>query len=70
MSKKITVVISNKTGKIVVDFEGFPGDDCFTEAQKLKEKLAELGIEIDSKILERKTPQIPEVENPRLKERE
>lgn len=60
--KKVTVAI-DKNGKMLVDFQGFAGDQCFKEAAKLEEILAQLGVEADinSRV---KKPQIPESEGP------
>ena len=60
--KKITVAI-DKNGKMLVDFQGFVGKQCFEEAARLEELLMKLGVEAD--IANRtKKPQIPEFEGP------
>ncbi len=61
MSKKITVVIG-KNGKMLVDYSGYSGDECFEEAKKLKAHLKALGLELEDEAAERKPPEIPEME--------
>ena len=44
--RKISVTI-NKDGTTTTDFEGFTGPSCLSEADKLREKLALLGIVLE-----------------------
>lgn len=46
MSRKLQVVI-DKNGKIVESFSGFKGGTCYEEAQKLRDNLRELGVELE-----------------------
>lgn len=50
---KITINVLPE-GKIETDFEGFSGESCFAEADKLNEILKGLGVGISSKIVTRK----------------
>lgn len=53
MSKTITVEI--KGNEMTMEFGGYPGRECFDEADKLKAKLKTLGLEIDTiKVIDRR----------------
>ncbi len=43
MTRKIDVEIG-KGGKVTVEFSGFPGEDCFIEADAFRKALKELGL--------------------------
>ena len=60
MAKKIAVALSND-GRLLTDFDGFVGDDCLEEAERLRQELTKLGIKLEDVVLKRKAPQIPEV---------
>ncbi|HEB13574.1 MAG TPA: DUF2997 domain-containing protein [candidate division CPR3 bacterium] len=51
---KITINVS-PDGSIATDFEGFEGESCFAQADKLNEILKGLGVGISSKSVMRKT---------------
>lgn len=44
--RKVTVVVSND-GKIAMSFNGFTGNSCYDEAEKIKSYLATFGISVD-----------------------
>jgi len=54
MTRKIEVTIG-QNGEVVVEFSGFPGEECFTEAERLQALLASLGLEVDVKDVVRKS---------------
>ena len=43
--KKIEIIL--KDNKIEVDFEGFQGDFCYRESEKLQQELKKLGVSFD-----------------------
>ncbi len=46
--KSVKIVV--KDGKIIIDFNGFIGNECFVEHEKIQQLLKNLGIEyIDRK---------------------
>jgi len=51
--KEVKIII-DKNGKITIDFNGFVGDDCFKEREKLQKLLRKYGLEIDIEHEERK----------------
>ena len=51
--KEIKIII-DKNGKITIDFDGFRGDACFKEREKIVELLKKYGLEIDIEHEERK----------------
>lgn len=53
---RITINVSHE-GKIETDFEGFEGESCFAEADKLNVILKSLGVGVSSKIVTRKVPE-------------
>ena len=59
MGKKIVVAI-DKQGRLVTDFDGFQGEDCFAEADELQKKLEELGVKIKVETRKRKPPKVAE----------
>lgn len=61
MKKKIKLIFDEK-GNLVADFDGFTGDDCFAEAEKLRQALKKLGIEIEVTSMKRKPPGVPETD--------
>ena len=53
--RRIRITIDKKTGKVHWDYEGFVGDSCFEEAEKLKRLLKErFGIDVEYEQVERK----------------
>ncbi len=44
MIKRVNVAVGDD-GRIATDFEGFEGDTCLDEAEKLKAALRKLGVE-------------------------
>lgn len=44
--KKI-IIAMDKNGNILFDFDGFPGQTCYDELQKLIENLKKLGVEVE-----------------------
>lgn len=64
-AKKITVTIT-PDGKLHSDYDGFDGQACFTEAEKLAQSLAQQGldmevIKVDPK---RRETELRKLENP------
>lgn len=51
--KKVRI-ISGKDGKIGMSFEGFAGNECFLEADRIKARLKELGIKTETEFVELK----------------
>lgn len=51
--KKITARIG-PSGRIVLEFTGFVGDECMEERQRLARTLVEFGLMLDTEKLERK----------------
>lgn len=49
MTEVMKVYISKVDGSIHTDFSGFQGASCLNEANKLKEHLSKLGIDLTSK---------------------
>lgn len=45
MAKKVNIILRDD-GSIGFAFEGFDGDSCYSEADKIREKLKSLGIEM------------------------
>ena len=53
MTRRIVLRI-RPDGKVVTDYQGFVGDECFAEAAKLKRRLAEKGIRYEEEKVETK----------------
>ena len=54
MTRQIEVWIDEQ-GKLRFEFTGFPGDDCFEEAERLQRVLARLGVHLDVEEIVRKS---------------
>lgn len=66
MSEKTVKAIISNSGKIYFDYNGYEGNECFEQADKIKAKLASIGIKshtvfVDPKKTETETVQL---ENP------
>ncbi|MEX2356028.1 MAG: hypothetical protein WD535_03235 [Thermaerobacterales bacterium] len=46
MARQIEVSIDDG-GKLKIEFSGFSGEDCFEEAERLRNKLASLGVHLN-----------------------
>jgi len=44
---KVCQVKISKDGRVIFNFEGLAGDTCYVEANKINQKLKELGIDLD-----------------------
>jgi len=44
--KQVKILIQNN-GKILIRYQGFKGEECFTEAEKIYKLLAQKGINIE-----------------------
>ena len=42
-------------GRVEVDYQGFAGEECFAEAEKLKQVLKSRGVEYEAEMVEVKT---------------
>lgn len=62
MDEIIDVLIDEK-GNILINFNGFQGDSCFTAGKEMARRLKELGVAIDIQeiIPHEPAPPIPEV---------
>lgn len=58
MTKRVTIAIG-KHGEMMVDFGGFAGNACLDEAEALRRRLAELGIEVELDKIRPKAPEVP-----------
>lgn len=55
MTRQIKIVIDTEKQKVYFDYEGFKGEACFKEAEKLKQLLREkYGINVEDEHVERK----------------
>jgi len=43
---KEVIIIVEKNGKITIRFQGYYGDACFQEAEKIYQKLKQLGADV------------------------
>lgn len=55
MARKVEVAV-DKYGRIRADFAGFPGSDCYTEAENLEKALARLGLVLKLEVRQGKDP--------------
>lgn len=64
MARAIRIEVDKKTGKVKWDFDGFVGEACFAEAEKLRRLLRErFGINVEvEEIVEKPEARISEVE--------
>lgn len=46
MSEKKVTAIVGKDGKMAMSFEGFTGNSCYGEAEKIRARLKALGIDV------------------------
>ena len=46
MSKKVNIIM-NSDGTVGISFEGFQGDDCYRQAEAIKKRLKDLGIDLE-----------------------
>lgn len=56
MAKTVTIAIQGN-GKILTDFEGFSGDECYGEAERLNRALRVLGVEPTDPEVQPKVPE-------------
>ena len=63
MSKKVNIIIKSD-GTVGISFEGFQGDDCYKQADAIRKRLKELGIDLEITAIE-PTPDnnLPSVKN-------
>jgi hypothetical protein len=54
MAKKVIVDIDPKTGALQCEFDGYEGNDCFTAADALNDKLREFGLELETQHVDKK----------------
>ena len=54
MAKKVNIIIQ-ENGTIGFSFDGFDGDSCFDEANEIKSRLKELGVEVSVMDVESKS---------------
>lgn len=50
--RKVVVIIEN--GKVKLDFQGFVGNECLQEAERIEQFLASLGVNISDRKIEAK----------------
>jgi muramoyltetrapeptide carboxypeptidase LdcA involved in peptidoglycan recycling len=43
---KEAIIIVDKNGKITIRFQGYYGDTCFQEAEKIYQQLKQLGVDV------------------------
>jgi hypothetical protein len=55
MARKVDITVDRK-GRVRADFVGFPGDDCYDEAENLRRALAHFGVTAASSEVVKKTP--------------
>lgn len=66
--ERITVT-RNKEGEITVDFNGFPGETCYQEAQKFIEACEKMGVKVNVKnVYPKEDEKVQERQDHRIKE--
>lgn len=64
MTKAIRIVVDKKTGKVKWEFDGFVGESCFVEADRLKRLLRErFGVDVEvEEVVEKPEARVSEAE--------
>ena len=66
---KVRVVVKNE-GKVEIDWEGFKGDACYLEAQKLYSLLKGMGVDVEVKQITPKMVEMGEEKKVHVADRE